>query len=378
MAGRGKVVIMADAATEVFPNPWRGEGLPDAILTGGTMADGDVVTDATAARNLFALCPAAHRTPLCDRPDLAAAMGLGSLWLKDERTRMGLGSFKALGAAFAIARAADQAVRAARATTHATALAGTTYVCASAGNHGLSMAAGAALFGATAVVVLAETVPENFADRLLAKGARVIRHGAVYEDSMTEAMRLAAANGWNLLSDSSWVGYSAPARDVMEGYLIMGSEVAAQVPQPPTHVFLQAGVGGMAAAAAAAARTAWGETPFITVVEPSRAPALIESIRAGQPVTTTGDASCMGRLDCKEPSHLALKYLAQAADLFMTVTDEQAVETTQWLAAAGMASSPSGTGGLTGLRQALAVPETFGLDASSRVLLFISEGATGD
>lgn len=378
MADKGKMAIMTETETEVLLNPWRGQGLPPEIQTGGSMADGEVVTDARAAQQLFTLCPAAHRTPLLDRHDLARDLGIGSLWLKDERTRMGLGSFKALGAAFAIARAADNAVRAGKAAAHDTALSGTTYVCASAGNHGLSMAAGAALFDAAAVVLLAETVPEGFADRLRAKGARVIRHGAVYEDSMAEAMRLAETEGWNLLSDSSWVGYSTPARDVMEGYLIMGAEAADDVPAPPTHIFLQAGVGGMAAAAAAAARAAWGDDPRIIVVEPSRAPALIESIRDGRPVTTSGAASCMGRLDCKEPSHLALKYLAEAADNFMTVTDAQADETTAWLAAKGLASSPSGTGGLTGLRQALAQPETFGLDAGSRVLLYVSEGAADD
>ncbi|MDF1735234.1 MAG: pyridoxal-phosphate dependent enzyme [Minwuia sp.] len=369
---------MTNPETDVLANPWRGRGLPQEILTDGNMADGQVVTDAQAAQRLFALCPAAHRTPLLDRPDLARELGIGSLWLKDERSRMGLGSFKALGAAFAIARAADNAVQAGAATRHETALSGTTFVCASAGNHGLSMAAGAALFGAAAVVLLAETVPEGFADRLRARGARVIRHGAVYEDSMAEAMRLAETEGWNLLSDSSWVGYSTPALDVMEGYLIMGAEVAAETPEPPTHIFLQAGVGGMAAAATAAARAAWGDAPQIIVVEPSRAPALLESIRAGRPVTTSGDASCMGRLDCKEPSHLALKYLAQTADLFMTVTDAEADETTAWLTGAGITSSPSGTGGLSGLRQAIRSPETFRPGAGSRVLVYVSEGAADD
>ncbi len=359
-------------------NPFRGHGLPPAVLSDGSMADGEIVTDGTAANALFALCPAAHRTPLETRPDLAEALGIGALWLKDERSRMGLGSFKALGAAFAIARAADAAVRSGAAGSHDTALNGQTYVCASAGNHGLSMAAGAALFGADAVVLLSQTVPENFAERLRGKGASVIRHGSTYEESMAEAVRLAAAKGWNLLSDSSWVGYDAPARDVMEGYLIMGAEAARQVPEPPTHIFLQAGVGGMAAAAAAAARTAWGDAPNIIVVEPDRAPALLESIRAGRPVVTSGDVSNMGRLDCKEPSHLALKYLAKAADRFMLVSDAEASETTGWLAAAGIASSPSGTGGVTGLRRAMKTPEAFGLEGTSRVLVIISEGAADD
>lgn len=359
-------------------NPFRGAGLPRAVLTDGSMADGAIVTDAAAALALFALCPAAHQTSLETRPDLAHELGIGALWLKDERSRMGLGSFKALGAAFAIARAADQAVQSGKADRHETALTGETYICASAGNHGLSMAAGAALFGAEAIVLLSQTVPENFAERLRGKGATVIRHGDTYEESMAEAVRLAAAKSWNLLSDSSWVGYSTPARDVMEGYLIMGTEAARQVPSAPSHIFLQAGVGGMAAAAAAAARTAWGDGPRIIVVEPDRAPALLASIRAGQPVVTSGAVSNMGRLDCKEPSHLALKYLAEAADQFMLVSDAAARETTAWLAAAGVASSPSGTGGVTGLRQAATTPDAFGLNAESRVLVIISEGAADD
>ncbi|MDF1720657.1 MAG: pyridoxal-phosphate dependent enzyme [Minwuia sp.] len=369
---------MAAGISEPLQNPYRGSGLPAAVLADGSMAEGQVVVDATAALALFALCPAAQRTPLVDRPDLARELGIGALWLKDERSRMGLGSFKALGAAFAIARAADQAVRSGRSDSHQTALKGDTFICASAGNHGLSMAAGAALFGAAAAVLLAETVAENFAERLRAKGATVIRHGNTYEESMAEAIRLAKLKGWNLLSDSSWVGYSAPARDVMEGYLIMGSEAAAQVSDVPTHIFLQAGVGGMAAAAAAAARSAWGDAPRIIVVEPDRAPALLESIRAGRPVVTSGAVSNMGRLDCKEPSHLALKYLAEAADQFMLVSDAAAQDATDWLAGSGIASSPSGTGGVTGLRLAAGAPDTFGLEADSRVLVIISEGAADD
>ncbi|MCB1435476.1 MAG: pyridoxal-phosphate dependent enzyme, partial [Alphaproteobacteria bacterium] len=176
----------------------------------------------------------------------------------------------------------------------------------SAGNHGLSVAAGARVFGANAIIYLAKTVPESFAERLRSKGARVIRAGDTYEESMAAASDAAIAHSWHLLSDSSWLGYEDPARDVMEGYLIMGDELAHQIESPPSHVFLQAGVGGLAAAAAAAARRNWGHATKIIVVEPAFAPALFESIRAGRPVTTSGPVSSMGRLDCKEPSHLAL------------------------------------------------------------------------
>ena len=141
--------------------------------------------------------------------------------MKDERGRMKLGSFKALGAAYVIAR--DASIRGAD-DIHA-ALRGVTYVTASAGNHGLSVAAGARVFGADAVVFLAATVPEAFADRLRRQGAHVSSvTGDTYEASMAAAQRAASENGWVLLSDSSWPGYTEIPAQVMEGYLAMAAE----------------------------------------------------------------------------------------------------------------------------------------------------------
>ncbi|MAZ15606.1 MAG: diaminopropionate ammonia-lyase [Ahrensia sp.] len=355
---------------DMIANPHRGRGL--ATIPG--LPDEPVSTDIEAARALFSQCPASAETSLSAMPDLAAAVGVARIDLKDERNRMGLGSFKALGAAYAIAKMAmEQAggdAVAARDTLH-----DVTFVCASAGNHGLSVAAGARMFGARAVIYLAESVPDGFAARLEAKGATVMRAGADYDASMTAAVAAAEANGWFLLSDSSWEGYSAPARDVMEGYLIMAGEVADEIDAPPTHIFLQAGVGGLAAACTAAARTIWGDMPIITVVEPDRAPALMESVRAGRPVHAGGPESNMGRLDCKEPSHLALACLAREADYFETITDEEADAAVVTLAGHGIATTPSGVAGIAGLLHlASAARDRLGIDARSRVLAYVSEG----
>jgi len=351
-------------------NPWRGKGLENLER----LAEGGIATDATRPKSLFQACPKAAATPLESRPDLAAELGIGALYVKDERGRMGLGSFKALGAAYAIAKEADRLVRGGSAQSHETALTGRTFVCASAGNHGLSLAAGAPLFGATAAVFIAKTVPEAFAERLRAKGAEVVRAGATYEESMAEAERQAAENGWELLPDSTWPGMTGPGHDVMEGYLIMGDEVAGQVPEAPTHVFLQAGVGGLAAACAASARTAWGNGVTIVIVEPEAAPALLDSIKAGEPVIAPGPVSNMGRLDCKEPSHLALKYLAKEADAFVTISDTDAQETADWLGSKGLATTPSGAAGIAAVRHGGAQVPEFGVTAGSRVLCYLSEG----
>ena len=357
-----------------YDNPCRGAGLPaDAGL-----AAGEVRSDPSAVRRLFDRCPVAAPAPLQQWPGLADARGVGSLWLKDERERMGLGSFKALGAACVIAgdaaRRADGPDGAADAATLAHILRDTVYVCASAGNHGLSVAAGARIFGARAVIHLADAVPEAFAERLRRRGAEVVRGEGDYEQSMKAAEDAARAHGWILLSDSSWPGYvDIPAR-VMEGYLIMGAEVIEAIDGPPTHVLLQAGVGGMAAAMAALFRAHWGDAPTVVVVEPTAAPALIESLRAGRPVCSAGPASNMGRLDCKAPSHLALAELARQADHFVTITDEQGAATVELLGRNGLATTPSGAAGVAVLQHAGEARAALNLDARSRVLAFISEG----
>ena len=356
---------------ELIANPLRGKGL--AQLDG--LAAGEVETDARAAIALYQHCPIKQQTPVESKPQLAQIANVGEVWLKLESERMGLGSFKALGAAYAIAKEAAKRVDASDAQAMSRALEGEVFICASAGNHGLSVAAGARLFGARAVVLLADTVPEGFADRLREKGAEVVRAGADYEASMAASKIMAEQNGWQLLSDGSWLGYADPPRDVMEGYLIMGHEVADQLEYPPTHVFLQAGVGGLAAGCAATARARWGEDVTLIVVEPSAAPALIESVKAGQCVDTTGPVSSMGRLDCKTPSHLALKYLAREADHFLTIDDQSVEQVVEQLVDHDVPTSPSGAAGLAALLNLSAADQQrMGLTPTSRVLCYISEG----
>lgn len=341
-------------------NPWRGAGLRDLAPL--------PLADAAGVARLLALCPRHAETPLLDLPALADRVGCARVSVKDERARMGLGSFKALGAAHAIARAAAAAVAGQTEPDWSRALAGRVFVTASAGNHGLSVAAGARLFGAQAVIYLAETVPVAFAEQLAGMGAEPVRAGADYAASMAAAETAAAERGWTLLSDSSWPGYADWPLRVMEGYLQMADETARQIPEPPTHILLQAGVGGMAAAIAAHARTTWGDAPQIVVVEPEAAPALIESIRAGGIVDTDGPVSTMGRLDCKTPSMIALAGLARDADLFVTLADGEVATALETLAEIGAATSPSGGAGLAALLSGL---ET-GPDA--RLLAFLSEG----
>ncbi len=321
--------------------------------------------DAKRPVGLIARCPKAGITPLVQAGGLAERAGVQAVHVKDERGRMGLGSFKALGAAYVIACDAQ---------TLGAPLTGMTYVTASAGNHGLSVAAGARAFGARAVVYIAQTVPEGFAERLRDQGAEVVREGTNYEASMAAAASAATTNDWQLLSDSSWPGYFERPHRLMEGYLVLMDEVFAQIPQPPTHIFLQAGVGGLAGAAAALARAQWGADPVIVVVEPQAAPALMASIKAGKPVVSSGPVSVMGRLDCKEPSLIALKGLAHDADIFVTLSEDEVTGVMPVLAAQGLATSPSGGAGLAALLAAAPQRAALRLTPDSRVLAILSEG----
>ncbi len=333
-----------------------------------------VSDEVSNVRNLIEKCPVYVKTPLHDCKVLAKFLGIKSLHIKDERPRMGLGSFKALGATYAIAKEAAKSALINESPNKA--LKGKTFITASAGNHGLSLAAGARIFGASAVVYLSETVPKKFAEKLRAKGAKVVIEGADYEASMKAASKRATEESWSLLSDSTWEGYSA-GYDVMEGYLMMPQEAVEEIPTSPTHIFLQAGVGGLAAAVTASARSNWGSDPRIVIVEPSEAPAIMESIKARKPVYADGKVSVMGRLDCKEPSHLALCCLAKEADFFMTLTDKEVLDSIEVLDDYGLSTSASGGAGFAGLHRALISSECE-LNSDSRVLLFLSEGKADD
>jgi diaminopropionate ammonia-lyase len=152
----------------------------------------------------------------------------------------------------------------------------------------------------------------------------------------------------------------------------MAAEALDQCPDAPTHVFLQAGVGGLAGAVAALVRARLGDAPRVVVVEPDAAPAIHASIEAGKFVTTTGPVSAMGRLDCKEASLIALRGLSRDADDFLLITEDEAAQALAPMAEAGLEGSESGIAGVAGMLAA--GPGALGLGPESRVLCFLSEG----
>jgi diaminopropionate ammonia-lyase len=336
-------------------------------------------------------------TPLHDLPELAREAGVGAVRLKDEASRFGLGSFKALGGAYAVgnllanelarrgivnlATSGELAEGRYRDATEAV-----TVTCATDGNHGRSVAWGARRFHCRCVIFVHEMVSQGRADAIAAYGADVRRVPGTYDDAVRAAAREAGTRGWFIVSDTSWPGYTEVPRAIMQGYRLMADEAADQWQgDPPTHVFIQGGVGGVAAAVSVQMRARYRPTPLlpaplVVVVEPDRAACLLASAELGEPTAIPGDLdTIMAGLACGEPSLLAWQELERAAAAFMAVPDEAAVACMRLLAGAGIVSGESGAAGLAGFLLAAvdqASRGTLAVDAGSRILLFSTEGAT--
>lgn len=325
---------------------------------------------ARAARAAIAQWPGYAPTPLRDLAPLAAELGVAQILYKDEGSRFGLRSFKALGGAYAVERRV-----AARGSAE-----GLTVTCATDGNHGRAVAWGAQRVGARAVIFLHEGVSEGRAEAIRAFGAEIRRAGSNYDASVRLCAQAAAENGWQIVSDTAWPGYEDVPRDVMQGYAVLAME-AEEAGARPSHVFVQGGVGGVAAAVLSYRWEKYGAVrPKLIVVEPDKAACLYESAKAGEWRAVGGDLdTVMAGLACGEPSTLAWRLLQPGADAFMTVSDDEAKAAMRRLAELRVVGGESGVAGLAGLMRAARDPAmrtAFGLDVASRILLYGTEGAT--
>ncbi len=335
-------------------------------------------------------------TPLYTLPAMAAELNLGAVHYKHEGPRFGLGSFKALGGSYAGLRVLQREVS--RQLRHEVSLAdirtgkypdevaGITLVSATDGNHGRSLAWGCQRFGAPCRIYIHAEVSEGRAHAMRDLGAEVVRIDGDYDASVALCRDEAEANGWFVVSDTSWPGYSQPPRDVMAGYGVMADEVVASLDTAPTHVFLQGGVGGLAAGVAARLRQRWGDmSPRIVVVEPDLAPCLFKSVRQGQATRVAiHEETIMAGLSCGEPSPLAWEVLASEVSDFILISDDLVPATMRRLARPQgndpvIEAGESGVAGLAALIEAAGVDEMrakLGLNPDADVLLIGSEGVT--
>ena len=351
-----------------------------------------------AAENEISGWPGYAATTLHSLPELAKHLGVSALYYKDESTRFGLKSFKALGGAYAVFRLIQKAVAAQHnghlpspkeilSGQYAHIISKMTVTCATDGNHGRSVAWGAQLFGCRCVIYIHATVSEGRRAAIAFYGAEVIRVQGNYDDSVHHAASEAAKNGWTVVSDTTYEGYRDIPIDVMHGYGVMSREIIREMhDSPPTHVLVQAGVGALAASVCAAFWQAWGAArPKFVIIEPEQADCFFQSGQVGHPVVVTGDLeTVMAGLACGEVSPVAWEILKNGINCYATISDKFALEGMK-VFASPLGRDPrivSGETGSTGLGLLLAAQnntklwKTLGLGPDSRVLMIGSEGDT--
>jgi len=359
----------------------------ESLRMGQSSTDRPAPGAAAIAATLRALSVAYAPTPLLDLKDLAARLGVAQLLAKDEGRRM-LGSFKSLGgtyaglAALARARGTDIAgLVAARADAGDAGL--PRLICASDGNHGLAVAAAARLAGTRALVFLHAGVARVRARRIEDEGGEIAWVAGTYDDAVDAAAAFAKANAGILVADTASDASDPIVRDAMAGYGVIAHEVRAQVAagghRAPTHLFVQAGVGGLAAALAEGLRGFLEAPARLVVVEPEQAACLAAAFAQGRVVRIAGAlATAAEMLSCGEASAPAFAILRGAGAQVLTVPERALEEAPQLLREnGGPATTPSGATGLAGLRSVAGTARAadFALTTESRVLLVISEAA---
>lgn len=335
-------------------------------------------------------------TPLVSLAGLARRIGVGEILYKDEGSRFGLGSFKALGGAYAAQRLLQRQVAGLTGqkvslddirTGRFQAVTRTiTLVSATDGNHGRSLAWGCKRFGANCRIYIHARVSEGRENAMRELGATVIRIAGDYDDSVALARSEAEANGWFVVSDTSWPGYSLPPRDVMAGYGVMVREIIETVDRAPTHVFLQGGVGGLAAGVIAAMRQCWSDDRTrVIIVEPELAACLFESAKTGDATTVAiSEETLMAGLSCGEPSKLAWEILVEEASDYLTIPESVVGPTVRLLAKPqdGDPAIEAGESAIAGLAALIIarndpdLADRLGLNQQARILLIGSEGVT--
>jgi diaminopropionate ammonia-lyase len=363
----------------------------------------------TAAVQEIQTWPEYEPQPLRSLPRLAKKLALGDVYVKDESKRFGtkLGSFKALGAPYAVYRIlADEVQRQTGIRPSSAELRTRKYhritqlvtVCvATDGNQGRGLAYGAKVFGCRCVDYIHSHVSAERARRMMDFGAIVIRIDGEYEASVERAKEDARMNGWHFVSSTSWTDFDhGIPQDVMNAYMVVVEEALSMLPsiETITHVFVCGGVGSIAAAVFMGfykrfRQIGAGEStivlPRFVVVEPAEADCLFQSAKAGEMRLSEGNLqTLMAGLACRGPAPAAWKILDWLASDFVAVPDSVAVKGMRVLAEGEHGdipvvcgeSSAANMGVLLKAGSDTALRERLGLNETSRCLIFALEGAT--
>jgi diaminopropionate ammonia-lyase len=312
-------------------------------------------------------------TPLHELNKLNEQLGFKEIYYKDEDKRFDLKSFKALGGAFAVNKIANEKGN-------------ITVSTATAGNHGRSVAWGAKRLGLKCKIFISEFVSETRADAMRNLGADVIKVKGNYDASLKECITQSEKNNWEIVQDVSWEGYKEVPKLIMAGYTIMIKEVMDQNKKDPfTHVFLQAGVGGMAAAMIAGFAKYSNNIPKFIIVEPENANCVFKSIENNKATTVNIiNETIMGGMSCGDVSTVAWEILKESSNFSLTITDDEISMVVAMLAKAKLSNEKIIAGecavpgiiALIGLFKNKEYLDKLDLNQNSKILLFGCEGLT--
>jgi len=310
-------------------------------------------------------------TPLKHLNKLSKKLNINKIYYKDESKRFNLKSFKALGGAYAVEKISKGNKNMIIST-------------ATAGNHGRSVAWGSQKLGLKCKIFISEYVSESRAKVMRDFGADVIRVKGNYDNSLSECIKQSKENNWQIVQDVAWPDYKLVPKLTMAGYSVMMKEISEQLNnQQISHVILQAGVGGMAAAMVAGIARYINNIPKIIVVEPESAACVLESIKVGKiEKISIHKESLMGGMSCGEVSLVPWEILKESVNYCVTVSDDCISKTIKHLAncefsdekiIGGECSTP-GIISLIGLYNNTEIRKKINLNEKSNVLLFGCEG----
>ena len=320
-------------------------------------------------------------TPIAELSDLAKFCGVGKIFYKDESARLGLGSFKALGGAYAVKRVAKNY------SLLGNEIKKLVVTTASAGNHGRSVAWGAKQVGCSAKIYVHSGVSRARADAMAKFGAEIIRIDGNYDEALAECIKAARENSWELVSDTSWAGYEDVPLDIMSGYGVLMREALEQMGSvKPTHLFLPAGCGGLAAGLISFLWREMNENLCELIsVESSHSSCILESIKAKRPVfVDIKEETAMVGLSCGEVSEQAWKILSKTLSHSVSISDKAVAPLMKLFldGKCGGGSIEAGECATSGAASLLAIckekklKKEMNLDEGSIVLLIGTEGAT--
>jgi len=331
-------------------------------------------------------------TNLFNLDEVAKESGISKLYYKDESSRFGLKSFKALGGAYAVVTLLLNELDKQGIKANSNDLFDKKYFdktskitvsCATDGNHGRSVAWGAFIFGCNCEIYIHAHVSDTRKKAIARYGAIVHRVNGNYDDSVRVADEEAKKKGYFTISDTSYEGYTEIPKDVMQGYTVMVDEAIDQMKEKPTHIFLQGGVGGMAAAVVSFVHETYGKDfPKFVIVEPKNADCLLQSAKNKTPTIVEGKLeTIMAGLSCGEVSMIAWDILKDTVSAFMSIDDKAVPEVMKLLARKDIVSGESAVAGLAGFLIAATdekLRDNLKIDKNSKVLCFGTEGDTDE